>query len=67
MSSVSLQYLVDAIFYQMDKIYVQQTGTNRKIWRLGPVSDEGHVTTELVIRMQGILAKSELVPGNVSR
>lgn len=50
-----------------DGIGVQQTGTNRKVYRLGPIGDDGEVHTELVLRIQGILSNVELVPGNVSR
>ncbi|KAJ7429590.1 hypothetical protein B0H11DRAFT_2265213 [Mycena galericulata] len=51
----------------VDNIFVQQTGTNRKIWRLGPQNNKGSVDTKMVIRIQGILAKVELIPGNVSK
>lgn len=41
---------------------VQTTGNRKKIWRLGPNEQE-----ELVFRMQGVISKLDLQPGNVAR
>jgi hypothetical protein len=46
---------------------VQSTGTNKKIWRIGLADDEGKVSEELVFRVQGIIAKVGLQPGNVAK
>ncbi|KAJ7290799.1 hypothetical protein C8J57DRAFT_1493513 [Mycena rebaudengoi] len=52
---------------KLENIAVQKTGTNRKTWRLGTVDEVGTVDQELVIRMQGIISKAKLSPGNVSK
>jgi hypothetical protein len=41
---------------------IQRTGGKKKTWRLGPNEQD-----ELVIRMQGIISKLELQPGNVTK
>ncbi|KAJ7474494.1 hypothetical protein B0H11DRAFT_2236179 [Mycena galericulata] len=50
-----------------DALMVQVTGENRKVWRVGPSTKDGPVEAELVFRIQGILAKKNLVPGDLSR
>ncbi|KAJ7440931.1 hypothetical protein B0H11DRAFT_2252468 [Mycena galericulata] len=46
----------------VEPLTVQITGTNRKIWRVGPATKEGQVEDELVFRFQGILSRFSLVP-----
>ncbi|KAJ7156832.1 hypothetical protein C8R43DRAFT_1125414 [Mycena crocata] len=53
--------------FNADSVTVQVTGEKRKIWRLGPLNEDGHVEHELVFRIQGILSQCSLTPGDVNR
>ncbi|KAJ7432324.1 hypothetical protein B0H11DRAFT_1931643 [Mycena galericulata] len=63
-NDVAMQHLSEL---KMEDLMIQITGENRKIWRVGPVTPDGKVEDELVFRMQGILSKRNLVPGDIQR
>ncbi|KAJ7239831.1 hypothetical protein C8J57DRAFT_1727235 [Mycena rebaudengoi] len=46
----------------IDTITIHQTGVKRKEWRLCGHFEEGKEPDELIVRVQGILVNSELVP-----
>ncbi|KAJ7448104.1 hypothetical protein FB451DRAFT_979998, partial [Mycena latifolia] len=48
----------------VDKLTIIQSGQQRKDWRLCLSSAEDDVSDEVVVRIQGILTKNNLVPRN---
>ncbi|KAK7054074.1 hypothetical protein R3P38DRAFT_3171588 [Favolaschia claudopus] len=51
-----------------DSAVVHETNVHgRKCWRLGAMDEFGNVEHEISFRMQGILSKVDLVPGNITR
>lgn len=50
---------------QVDELAVTDTGDVRQNWRLSIVSDDTDVKDEVVVRIQGILTKNNLVLRNV--
>ncbi len=53
---------------QIENIVVQETNEGgQPKWKLAAVTPDGDMESEVVFRMQGVLTRVELVPGNITR
>ncbi|KAJ7020368.1 hypothetical protein C8F04DRAFT_1196699 [Mycena alexandri] len=50
---------------QLENIVVRETNLGRKNWKFCVVGDDSDVNDELVVRIQGMMTKNNLVPRNV--
>ncbi|KAK6974080.1 hypothetical protein R3P38DRAFT_3239941 [Favolaschia claudopus] len=64
-NDTSAQYLKN---FSADNVVVQESNAHgRQCWRLGAMDTAGVVEDEICFRVQGIISKVDLVPGNVAR
>ncbi|KAJ6585946.1 hypothetical protein B0H19DRAFT_1060124 [Mycena capillaripes] len=56
----AVQHLCDV---DVERLMLQQTGAEKKQWRLVTVSNDGKPDCEVVFRMQGILSRVDVVAG----